>query len=119
MDPKRSVLVQVDPEENYVNKGVTGRFTETHQRALYPLIRRARTFVPGMGVRADLTNVEPADATGLALLNLASNPGTSGNQGGQVAFLHPDPLPRPQHLFGPDAPTKTPLSRGFPRRSAA
>ncbi|GAA1753099.1 hypothetical protein [Kocuria aegyptia] len=63
MHHRPSVLVQVDLDGRHVRLVVSGCVTELNHRALCPLVRRARTLVPGIAVIVDLTpahHVEPA-----------------------------------------------------------
>ena len=65
MHHKLSVLVQVDLDGRHVRLVVSGCLTEVNHRALCPVIRRARTLVPGIAVIVDATSaqhVEPAAA---------------------------------------------------------
>ena len=55
MHHKLSVLVQVDLDGRHVRLVVTGCLTEVSHRALGPLVRRARTLVPGIAVVVDAT----------------------------------------------------------------
>lgn len=71
MDHKISVTVHVDLDGQYVRIVVTGRLTEFSQRALHPLIRRARTLTPGVQVTVDLTRVRHVEPLGLDLLRQA------------------------------------------------
>lgn len=62
MVDKISVTVQVDLDGKYVRIVATGCLTGASQRALHPLIRRARVLTPGIHVIVDLRGahlVEP------------------------------------------------------------
>lgn len=63
-----SVVVQVDLEAQYVHLVVTGCLTELNHRGLTPLVRRARTLVPGVTVNIDLTGAHRVDQAALDLL---------------------------------------------------
>jgi hypothetical protein len=45
VNPKLSVLVQMDLDNRSVRLVVTGCVTEANQHVLYPLVRRARTLI--------------------------------------------------------------------------
>lgn len=71
MQRKISVLVEVDLDGRYVRVNVTGALTEVNQQALYPVLRRARTMLPGARVIADLTCVHDVEPAAVDLLRWA------------------------------------------------
>ena len=96
MNPELSVLLQIDVEANYLNVAVTGHLTETNQRALYPLIRRARALVPGIRITLDLSGARFAEAADLELLCWSieqADPERSGDRVGIGAARPGRPVP--------------------------
>jgi anti-anti-sigma factor len=127
MNPKLSVLLQVDLEANHVNVAVTGQLTATNQRALYPLIDRARALVPGIRITLDLSAVRHIDTTGLDLLSRAIQ-GTNRPGGGRITLVLPEPPPVPSvrrpgttslTLAGSPSLTAPMARHGSTRRTAA
>lgn len=90
MNPKLSVLLQIDVEANYLNVAVTGHLTETNQRALYPLIRRARALVPGIRITLDLSGARFAEAADLELLCWSIEQADPERSGDRVGLVLPD-----------------------------
>jgi len=68
VDLQLSVLVRIDPEQRCVRLVTTGHLTETNQRALYPLIRRARALTADTEVVVDLTAIHHLEDAALDLL---------------------------------------------------
>ena len=97
MDHKLSVTVQVDLDGKNVRVLVTGCLTELSQRALHPLILRARTLTPDIRVTVDLSGAQHVEALGVDLLRQAV--GHDGPRQGPVRLVLPDPLP--DHLGAP------------------
>ena len=71
MHHKPSVLVQVDLDGRHVRLVVTGRVTEVSHRALCPVVRRARTLVPGIAVIVDVTSAHHVEPEAVDLLRWA------------------------------------------------
>ena len=61
MDPKISVLADIDMDGTYVSLVVTGRLTEANQQGLHPLIRQARSMAPGGVISVDLRGAEDVE----------------------------------------------------------
>ncbi|MEX5257973.1 hypothetical protein [Kocuria arenosa] len=102
MTPKLSVLVQVDLHGQHVRLSITGALTETNQRALHPLIRRARALAPDIAVIIDLTRAQGVTAPAVDLLRWETEQQESAKQG--VRYLLPaDPV---LVDTGPDARTR-------------
>ena len=89
VDPKISVLADIDVDGAYVNLVVTGHLTETNQQGLHPLIRQARTLAPHGTIRADLRGAENAPEAAVASLRWAIDHDT-GPTAGSVDILVPD-----------------------------
>jgi len=107
MNPKLSVLLQVDLEANYVNIAVTGHLTETNQRALYPLINRACKLVPGIQITVDLSGAHRIDTAGLDLLRWAIRRADPVRPGGRIMLVLPEPPPAQPSAQQPGAPSRT------------
>ena len=58
VDPKISVLADIDVDGAYVHLVVTGHLTEANQQGLHPLIRQARTLAPNGAISVDLRGAE-------------------------------------------------------------
>ncbi len=95
MPPKLSVLVQVDLDTPRVIIKVTGALTAVSQQGLYPLIRRARTLIPGIRVTVDLTGVLRVEAAGARLLQEALHHAELTGRGAPVQVLWPASSPAP------------------------
>lgn len=94
VDPKISVLADIDVDGTYVNLVVTGHLTETNQQGLHPLIRQARALAPRGTVRADLRGVENIEDHAVASLRWATEHHEStGPTAGPVEILLPGPAP--------------------------
>jgi len=127
MNPKLSVLLQLDLEANHVNVAVTGHLTETNQRALHPLINRARALVPGIRITIDLSGVGLIDTAGLDLLNRALESADRPGSGRiRLVLPEPPPLPSPRRpgipcltLAGSSSLTAQMTRRRSRRRTAA
>lgn len=91
MQRKISVLVEVDLDGRYVRVNVTGALTEVNQQALYPVLRRARTMLPGARVIADLTCVHDVEPAAADFLRWAADHDES--LGGAVDLLLPETAP--------------------------
>jgi hypothetical protein len=67
MADRLAIVVYIDLEGQHVLLEITGILTTTTQRALYPVIRRARLFNGGLPVTVDLrrTHVPDSGATNL------------------------------------------------------
>ncbi|GAA1757516.1 hypothetical protein [Kocuria aegyptia] len=99
VDHKLSVTVQVDLDGRTIRILATGCLTDASQRALHPLLRRARSLTPGIHVTVDLTGARHVEATGVQLLRWATH--HDGADGWRpVEFLLPDPLPDPAWSHG-------------------
>lgn len=109
MNPKLSVLLQIDVEANYLNVAVTGHLTETNQRALYPLINRARALVPGIQVTIDLSCARHIDPVGLDLLRWGIEQTDPDRPRGRIRLVLPEPPPAQ-----PSAPQPGTASRTLP-----
>ncbi|NKX49307.1 hypothetical protein HER39_01665, partial [Arthrobacter deserti] len=99
MDAKLSVVLQIDLEDKFVNIAVSGSLTETTQKALRPLIQRARSL--GVAVSIDLSGAGRIEPAGLDLLRQTIANVCSGRPGSPVKLLVPEPLPG--QLGGPEA----------------
>jgi hypothetical protein len=88
---KISVLVEVDLDGQYVRINVTGALTEVNQQGLYPVLRRARTMLPGATVTVDLTCVHHLEPAALDLLRWAADQDES--LGDAVEILAPETAP--------------------------
>lgn len=95
MDHRLSVLVQIDLDGRHVRLIVTGRLTETNQRALYPVIHRARTLTSTTEVLVDLTCAEHLEATAVDLLSWEIDHGDLSTSGGPVDLALPAPAVAP------------------------
>lgn len=93
MVDKISVTVQVDLDGKYVRIVATGCLTGASQRALHPLIRRARVLTPGIHVIVDLRGAHLVEPVAVDLLRRAVA------RDGAVELALPDPLP--DHLLTP------------------
>lgn len=71
MQRKISVLVEVDLDSRHVRVNATGALTEVNQQALHPVLRRARTTLPGATVGVDLTCVHDLEPVAVDLLRRA------------------------------------------------
>jgi hypothetical protein len=92
MNPKLSVLVQIDLDGQQVTLDVTGTLTETNQQVLPPLIHRARTTFPEAGLSVNLHRARLGDPAAIDALagNLQDDsPGTVPVQ--ITAPAHPVP----------------------------
>jgi ABC-type transporter Mla MlaB component len=107
MDHHLSVVVQVDLEDRCVHLVVTGRLTERNHRGLAPLVRRARTVLPGAAVVIDLAGAQHVEQAGLDLLRWSID--HDGDLAGPapvqvltrpVPFAVADPLPAPASWNG-------------------
>ncbi|MEX5303287.1 hypothetical protein [Kocuria sabuli] len=86
MVDKISVTVQVDLDGKYGRIVATGCLTGAGQRALHPLIRRARALTPGTHVVVDIRGAHLMEPAGVDLLRRAVA------QDGAVELALPDPL---------------------------
>lgn len=93
MSHKLSVTVQIDLDGKSVRIVVTGCVTEASQRALPPLIRRARNLTPGVQVTVDLSGAQHIEASGVDLLRWAIDHDRPLR--GPVQLLVPAPDARP------------------------
>ena len=91
MDHKISVTVHVDLDGRNVRIVVTGCLTEFSQRALHPLIRRARTLTPTVEVTVDLTRVRHLEPLGLDLLRQAVDQDGAGGTRSPVHLVVAQP----------------------------
>ena len=91
MNRKISVLVEVDLDGQYVRVNVTGALTEVNQQGLYPVLRRARTMLPGATVTVDLTCVHDVEPAAVDLLRWAADQDES--LGDAVEILAPKTAP--------------------------
>lgn len=102
MDHKLAVVVQVDLDARYVHLVVTGRLTEGNQRALTPLIGRARALLPGATVTVDLTSARRVDPAGLDLLQWSVHHEHAPEAAGPLLVLtRPVPFGFPNAAGGP------------------
>jgi hypothetical protein len=93
MHHKPSVLVQVDLDGRHVRLVVTGCVTELNHRALCPLVRRARTLVPGIAVVVDATSAHHVEPAAVDLLRWAAEHDDAVQGTPPVRFVLPDELP--------------------------
>lgn len=93
MHHKLSVLVQVDLDGKHVRLVVTGCVTEVNHRALCPLIRRARTLVPGIAVIVDITSAHHVEPAAVDLLRWAADHEDAVRDTPPVQFVLPAELP--------------------------
>lgn len=93
MHHKPSVLVQVDLDGRHVRLVVSGCVTELNHRALCPLVRRARTLVPGIAVVVDLTAAHHVEPAAVDLLRWAADHEDAVRGTAAVDFVLPDELP--------------------------
>lgn len=108
MDHKLSVTVQVDLDGRTIRILATGCLTEASQRALHPLIRRARDLTSGVHVTVDLTGARHVEAVGVNLLRWATDHDDGADRLRPVKFLLPDPLPGPTGNQGHGARATSP-----------
>jgi len=93
MDHQLSVVVQVDTDARYVHLVVTGCLTELNHCGLPPLVRRARTLVPGGTVNVDLTAAHHVEPAAVQLLQCAVDHDHAREPGATVRVLtHPEPF---------------------------
>lgn len=97
MTHKLSVTVQVALDGRTLRVLATGRLTAASQRALHPLIRRARALTPGIHVTVDCTGAHHVEPAGVELLRAATDHDEAAETLRPVEFLFPDPLP---HALG-------------------
>lgn len=103
VDPKISVLADIDVDGTYVNLVVTGHLTETNQQGLHPLIRQARALTPHGRISADLRGAENVEDNAVDSLRWAiDHPDNTGPAAGPVDILVPDEESGP-HDRGPGA----------------
>lgn len=100
MRHKLSVLVQVDLDGKHVRLVVTGCLTEVNHRALCPLLRRARTLVPGIEVLVDVTAAHHVEAAAVDLLRWAAEHDDDVAGTAPVDFALPAELPSHGDLPG-------------------
>ncbi|MUN63953.1 hypothetical protein GMA12_12525 [Kocuria sediminis] len=93
MHHKLSVLVQVDLDGKHVRLVVTGCVTEVNHRALCPLVRRARTLVPGIAVIVDATAAHHVEPAAVDLLRWAAEHDDAVRGTPPVEFVLPHELP--------------------------
>ena len=94
MDPKISVLADIDVDGTYVNLVVTGHLTETNQQGLHPLIRQARALAPRGRISADLRGAEHVEDNAVKSLRWAiDHHENTGSTDGSVDILLPDHTP--------------------------
>lgn len=109
METKLSVLVQVDLDGADVRLVVTGCVTEVNQRALQPVIGRARTVLPAAVVSVDLTAAQSVESAAVELLRTGID---HQHPSGTVELLTPV-AGSPQPLTpGPGRPLVTAPDRG-------
>jgi hypothetical protein len=89
-DLKISVLVRVDIDGRRLRLVVTGALTGANQRALHPVIERARTLTPAAEVRLDLSGsfLEPA---AVELLRAGIDRQRRDRPAGTVELVLPEP----------------------------
>jgi hypothetical protein len=97
---KLSVTVPVDLDGRTIRVLATGCLTVASQRALHPLIRRARTLTPGIHVTVDCTGVHHVEPTGVELLRAAVDHDEGSDGLRPVEFLFSDPLRGPAGTQG-------------------
>ena len=103
VDPKISVLADIDVDGTYVNLVVTGHLTETNQQGLHPLIHQARTLTPHGKISADLRGAENVEDNVVDSLRWAiDHHDNTGPAAGSVDILVPDEEPD-QNDCGPRA----------------
>jgi hypothetical protein len=90
---KLSVTVQIDLDGQSLRILAAGCLTAASQRALHPLIRRARTLTPGIHVSVDCTGAHHVEPAGVELLRAATDHDEAAEMLRPVEFLFPDPLP--------------------------
>lgn len=93
MHHKLSVLVQVDLDGRHVRLVLTGCLTEINHRALCPVVRRARTLVPGIAVIVDATSAQHVEPAAVDLLRWAAEHDDAVEGTQSVAFVLPAELP--------------------------
>ncbi|MFF0989292.1 hypothetical protein [Kocuria nitroreducens] len=113
MHHKPSVLVQVDLDGRHIRLVVSGCVTELNHRALCPLVRRARTLVPGIAVVVDLTTAHHVEPAAVDLLRWAAEHEDAVRGTPAVDFVLPAELP------GHGAVTRLAGWRGARRRPGA
>ncbi len=92
MTHKLCVTVQVDLDGRTLRVLATGCLTAASQRALHPLIRRARTLTPGIHVTVDCTGTHHVEPTAVELLRAATDHDQAAETLRPVEFLFPDSL---------------------------
>lgn len=97
MRHKLPVLVQVDLDGRHVRLVVSGCLTEVNHRALCPVVRRARTLIPGIAVIVDATSARHVDAGAVDLLRWSAEHEDAVRGTPPVEFVLPDELP--EHGF--------------------
>ena len=105
MHHKPSVLVQVDLDGRHVRLVVTGRVTEVSHRALCPVVRRARTLVPGIAVIVDVTSAHHVEPEAVDLLRWAVEHEDAVQNTPPVEFVLPAELPRHGGVPRPGEPS--------------
>lgn len=93
MHHKPSVLVRVDLHSRHVRLVVTGCVTELNHRALCPLVRRARTLVPGIAVVVDLAAAQHVEPAAVELLRWSAEHEDAVRGTPAVEFLLPPEFP--------------------------
>ncbi|MCM3688060.1 hypothetical protein [Kocuria rosea] len=93
MHHKLSVLVHVDLDGRHVRLAVAGCLTELSHRALCPLIRRARTVVPGMVVVVDVTAAHHVEDSAVDRLRRSTEHEDAVRGTPPVEFVVPAELP--------------------------
>lgn len=78
MNPRLSVVVQVDVDGRHVVLAVMGTLTSHNQQALPPLVARARTLFPEAGLTVDLEQARAAEPAALDLLARSLRDGHPG-----------------------------------------
>jgi hypothetical protein len=92
MNPKLSVLVQIDLDGRHVTLDVTGTLTETNQQVLSPLIHRARTTFPEAGLSVNLHRARLGDSAAIDALAGSLQEDSPGTVPVQItAPAHPVP----------------------------
>ncbi|MEX5260189.1 hypothetical protein [Kocuria sp. CPCC 205263] len=86
------MTVQVDLDGQALRVLATGCLTAASQRALHPLIRRARTLTPGIHVTVDCTGAHHVELAGVELLREATDHDAGAEMLRPVEFLFPDPV---------------------------
>lgn len=82
----------------------TGGLTEVSQRALHPLIRRARSLTPDIHVTVDCTGAHHVEAAGVELLRWAIDHDDSADGASPVELLVPTGLPAHRYVASPAEP---------------